>query len=195
MPSWPRLFDLVSTSVAIRNEPLLTLGKRIMELVPAPARLLEVGCGSGILSGYFSDFGYKVVAVDKDPAVLAYAKRRLTDEMLGMPLLLERDAFTIAESLAEYAPFALSWSAGLLEHFQDDQIVEILRQQLLVASLVIFSVPGIEYPRFEFGDERHLSQEYWFSLCEQLKNKAEATVSMYGNGLHVMGILTRRDGK
>jgi len=193
MPSWPRLFDLVSTSVAIRNEPLLTLGKRIMELVPAPARLLEVGCGSGILSGYFSDFGYKVVAVDKDPAVLAYAKRRLTDEMLGMPLLLERDAFTIAESLAEYAPFDASFSQGLLEHFTDEQIVELLRQQLTVAKLVIFSVPSENYPRQEYGDERNLPLPHWFDLCQKLSTLATPTLSYYGRDQHILGILTRKE--
>lgn len=193
MPSWPRLFDLVSTTTAIRSDPLKGLGQRIMDLAPPPARLLEVGCGSGLLSGYLQDFGYQTVATDKDPAVLAYAKKRLMEEMLGMPLLLERDGFFLKQGLEEYAPFDLCFSQGLLEHFQDQQIIELLTQQLFVANIVVFSVPSDTYPRQEFGDERNLPIAHWFSLMEQVRVPAEPTIAHYGNDLHLMGVLKRKE--
>lgn len=193
MPTWPRLFDLVSTKVAIQSDPLKGLGQKIMNLCPPPAKLLEVGCGSGILAGYFQDFGYQVVATDKDPAVLAYSRKRLMEEMLGLPVFLECDAFNISGSLAEFKPFDACYSQGLLEHFSDDQIISLLAEQLATAPLVIFSVPSENYPRQEFGDERNLPLAHWFGLMEQLKNSAEPTISYYGNSQHLLGILRRHD--
>ena len=190
--SWPRLFDMVSSQAMIKNDPLLGLGKKILELCPPPAKLLEVGVGSGVLAGYLQDFGYKVVGIDKDPAVIAYAKKRLRGEMLGIPLLLERDAFQLYEGLAEYAPFSLAWSQGLLEHFKDEEIMELLRQQLTVAETVVFSVPSENYPRKEYGDERGLPLPHWFGLCQSLGELAEPTLAYYGHDLHILAVLRRK---
>lgn len=192
-PTWPRLFELLDTRSAIRNDPLKGLGQKIFDLCPPPARLLEVGCGSGLLSGYLADFGYQVVATDKDPAVLAYAKKRLMEEMLGMPLLLERDALLLESTMAEYAPFDCAFSQGLLEHFSDYSIESALHEQLAVANLVIFSVPSEKYPRLEFGDERHLPLAHWYGLMSKFEKEAELTLAEYGNGLHLLGILKRRE--
>lgn len=192
MPSWPQLFNQVQTKIAIQSDPLKGLGQKIMDLCPAPAKLLEVGCGSGILAGYFQDFGYNVVATDKDPAVLAYAKKRLIEEMLGMPVFLEADAFDLS-GLKDFGLFDCAFSQGLLEHFEDAQIVELLRQQLAVAKLCIFSVPSENYPRQEFGDERNLPGPHWFSLMEPLNELAEPTISYYGNGQHLLRVLKRRN--
>jgi len=203
MPSWPQLFSQVLTKVAIQSDPLKGLGQKIFDLCPAPAKLLEVGFGSACLSGYLADFGFRVVGVDSDPAVIRYAKNRLASEMLGSPegdnpnpLLLERDALHLADGLSEYAPFDLCWSAGLLEHYPDDQIVEMLKQQLAVARICCFSVPSELYPRKEFGDERNLPLPHWFGLCESLGDTIETPcLSYFGGNLHIMGVLRQKEGQ
>lgn len=53
---------------------------------------LDVGCGSGWFSRRFADAGARVTAVDRDPAMLAYARARdgranyLQGDMLALPL-------------------------------------------------------------------------------------------------------------
>lgn len=195
MPSWVKLFESVSTKTVIHNDPIKGLGKKILELVSPPAKILEVGFGSGALAGYLQDFGYSVVGVDRDAEVVAYAKKRLKAEMLGMPVLIQGNAFELARGLVDMAPFSLSWSQGLLEHFNDQDIKELLCQQLLVAETVVFSVPSDNYPRQEFGDERNLPLTHWFELCRQLFEIAEPTLSYYGGpekNQHILGVLRRR---
>lgn len=195
MPSWVKLFESVSTKTVIYNDPIKGLGKKIMELVSPPAKILEVGFGSGALAGYLQDFGYQVVGVDKEADVIAYATKRLKAEMLGMPVLIQGNAFELARGLSDMAPFSLCLSQGLLEHFSDSDIKELLCQQLLVAETVVFSVPSDKYPRREFGDERNLPLSHWFGLCKDLFDLAEPTLSLYGGpekDQHILGILQRR---
>ncbi len=52
-------------------------------------------------------------------------------------------------------------SQGFFEHFQDDEIVALLRQQLRVANHVVFSVPNRAYGRKDRGDERLMTRDEW----------------------------------
>jgi len=194
MTSWQRLADMVPASVALGNDPLLGLRRKITELCDAPAKLLEVGCGSGFLAGWLEDYGYQVYAVDNDSDVLLGAKQRLTKEQLGLPLFFHGDAFAIEDGMKKFAPFDAAYSQGLLEHFSDGQIVELLKQQLALADTVIFSVPSENYPRKEKGDERLLAPSFWFDLCGYFEKMAVATIAYYGGNLHLLGVL-KKTGK
>ena len=46
------------------------------DLVPAPARVLDAGCGTGRVAIRLAELGYPVVGVDVDEAMLAVARRR-----------------------------------------------------------------------------------------------------------------------
>jgi SAM-dependent methyltransferase len=48
-------------------------------LPPAPARVLEVGAGSGALAGLVARWGYDVVAIDPEPGGPGVAQRALAD--------------------------------------------------------------------------------------------------------------------
>lgn len=168
------------------------LSRKLFQLCPPPARVLEVGFGSGVLCGFLQDYNYQVVGIDKDPAVVQYARKRLEEEMLGKPILLECDAFHLAEGLKEYAPFDSSVGQGVLEHFEDAEIVELLRQQLLVANLCLFSVPSELYPRREYGNERLLPLSHWFELCLSLGDGIEPTLNYYGRDEHILGVLKKK---
>lgn len=43
-------------------------------LPPPPARILDAGCGDGALSAWLAGLGYRVTAVDADPAAVAVAR-------------------------------------------------------------------------------------------------------------------------
>ena len=44
-------------------------------LVPAPARVLDAGCGTGRVAARLAELGYECVGVDVDPSMLAVARR------------------------------------------------------------------------------------------------------------------------
>lgn len=194
MPSWQRMAEMVPAGVALNNDPLLGLKRKIVEFCPPPAKALEIGCGSGLLAGWLTDFGYEVFALDNDSDVLLTAKRRLTEEKIGLPKFYHGDAFQAAKGMVRFAPFGVAYSQGLLEHFSDIAIVELLKQQAQLAPLVLFSVPSENYPRREMGDERLLPLPHWYSLCEHLNDTHETTLSYYGNDLHLLGVLRCRKG-
>ena len=66
-------------------------------LPPAPAKLLEVGAGTGVMSLLLAELGYRLTATDISKGMLDEARRKASDRRLAI-------AFEIAD--AEALPFA-----------------------------------------------------------------------------------------
>jgi ubiquinone/menaquinone biosynthesis C-methylase UbiE len=87
---------------------------------PAPATVLECGCGSAEVSAFLAGQGYRCTLLDASPAALSIAHRRF--ERAGL-------AGTFVEGNVYTLPFRddhfdVVTSFGLLEHFADvDQII------------------------------------------------------------------------
>jgi ubiquinone/menaquinone biosynthesis C-methylase UbiE len=100
----------------------------------AGRRVLEVGCGSGILTNWLVDQGATVTAMDVSPAMLDLARRSIGDRAdlvvadLAAPLPFETSAFDIAvASLVLH--YVRDWTASLRE----------LHRVLNPEGLVVFS--------------------------------------------------------
>ena len=128
------------------------------------ARILEVGCGSGIMSIFLSLLGHEVTCVDNNNAVLNKAKE-LNNIFKAKAQFLIADAFNL-EGAFNKSTFDISFSQGLFEHFDDNQIRISLGQQLAVSRKVIISIPSKYYPIRDFGNERLLSIEKWSEILE-----------------------------
>ncbi len=57
-------------------------------LPPAPAPLLDIGCGTGSLSVVLARLGYQVVGIDLSPAMLAQAEAKATAQDCSIDFLL-----------------------------------------------------------------------------------------------------------
>ena len=55
------------------------------------------------------------------------------------------------------------------EHFTDDDIRKLLKEQLRVSRKALFSVPSLWYPRQDFGDERLMKKEDWLRILSEFK--------------------------
>jgi len=141
-------------------------------LSPSTRRVLEVGCGTASHSCFLSYFGKHSFSLDDNPAAMVAAaetKRRFG----GRNQVVRGDAF--------YLPFAdnamdVCFSAGLMEHFGDEEIVSLLREQTRVGRRVVFSVPSDHYPLREFGDERQLSPHQWMQILTSCTGPVGARV-------------------
>lgn len=128
-----------------------------------PKRILEIGTGTGSMSILLSYLGYELVSIDNDKNVLE--KAELLNRLLnGKVKFLYKDAFKLN---FEKNYFDITYHQGLLEHFSDGQIYELIDQQLNVSKIVVLSVPNNYYPLRDFGDERLLKKEYWDKLLRK----------------------------
>ena len=117
--------------------------------------ILEVGSGSGALSVFLSHLGYKVISVDNDEGVLNIAKKN-SAYLNGKVTFQKADAYNLPFNNDS---FDLCFSQGFFEHFQDEHIRKLLKEQLRVAKVIIFSIPTFWYPKQDFGDERLMKKE------------------------------------
>ena len=66
-----RFDDLAASGVDIHGEAAF-----VESLLPAPARVLDAGCGTGRVAIQLSALGYHCVGVDSDPAMISVAEQR-----------------------------------------------------------------------------------------------------------------------
>ncbi|NEA30524.1 class I SAM-dependent methyltransferase [Streptomyces sp. SID13031] len=98
-----------------------SLLKLLESSAPDARRVLDIGCGTGIVAEQFQQAGFEVTGLDKSPAMLALARARLGEA----PVLIEGDAadFTVDEQF----PVAVS-TYDIPNHLADlDQIAAYLQ--------------------------------------------------------------------
>lgn len=150
-----------------------------------PRRILEVGCGTGIMSMFLKVVipSAKITIIDNDDLVLERA--RTTAESAGVDInFVLGDAFELSRHVTR--DYDVAFSQGLLEHFSDDQIAQLVRAKLSVAKKVEASVPSRWYPRQDYGNERLMTLSQWRSILSP--DFPHAVVSGY---LHVRNARTR----
>jgi ubiquinone/menaquinone biosynthesis C-methylase UbiE len=145
------------------NAPLLN---HIRELVPAPAKILEVGTGTGAIAVLLAAHGYEVLGIDNDPEVLERA-RSLAEHFRVPCRFAEGDAFDLS---AHRGRFDLAFSAGVIEHFAAPQASRMLREQGLAARHVLVVVPTWfalkNDPQTQGSDARPIRLPELRRLCE-----------------------------
>lgn len=129
----------------------------------ARGSVLEVGIGSGAQSALLSRAVERVVSVDNDPRILAAGRENL--QRFGPAAYpVAADAFSLP---FPDGTFGVGVSQGLLEHFADEEIGPLLREQLRVCRSVVFSVPSDRYPRRDVGNERLMRPTRWEEIVRR----------------------------
>jgi hypothetical protein len=85
--------------------------------------------------------------------------------MNGRAKFVYCDVFRLSEKFMK-DEFDVVFSQGFFEHFDDNEINTLLKEELEVGKVVIFSVPSNFYPRKDFGDERLLSSGDWRKILK-----------------------------
>lgn len=148
----------------------------IMKYCPAPASLLNVGCGPGWSDCYLASLGYAVTGIDNEPSLVSLAQSQA--EKLGAAAKFEfGDAFDLK---AHYGKFDLAFSCGVLEHFDRHVTVELLREQAKCARQVIIQIPS-KYT----SQAAPITDERIYTISELAKIVEDAglrVVSQFGYG-------------
>jgi ubiquinone/menaquinone biosynthesis C-methylase UbiE len=131
--------------------------------------MLEAGSGTGKTSAYFASKGYQAYAMDIEEDMLIKAKALSKMITPDNPVkIIHADVHRIPY---DDKFFSVTHSSGVLEHFQDDEIVELLNEQLRVSDKVVFAVPSPYFKIKMNGDERFLSKKKWRWLISKTRGK------------------------
>jgi glycosyltransferase involved in cell wall biosynthesis len=156
------------------------------------ASVLETGVGFGYGAIWLSFRGALATGIDYSQEIVDRANR-INQCLNGSAFFYFGDMFRLKEYVR--SEYDVIFHQGVLEHFSDDEIRDILSQQIEIGRQVVFSVPSVYYPfEKEFGNERNLSLEEWEAI---LKDFSIEKLSYYGDPNlsgreHIMGIIRGR---
>jgi len=143
---------------AKEKQPLI---KRIIKYAHQ-GRILEAGSGSSANSIYLTSKGYDVTAIDNDQKMISLAKD-LSKLFKIRPKFIKKKI----ESLD--GKYSVVFSHGVLEHFKDSKIANLIKKELELGDYVIFSVPSNFFRKDQAinGDERFMSVKKWRDLISK----------------------------
>lgn len=118
----------------------------------------EEGCGIATIT--------KVLAQDTDPKVVKYSVMDINEDQVesaraNLRNLVQHVDIQRGNILEPQEPVSIIHGHGVLEHFSDVQIHNILTRQCREAGIVTHYVPLIGWGHQSFGDERLLTPVHW----------------------------------
>lgn len=139
---------------------------KILRKYSGNGKLIEAGCGTGIITSQLASEGYDVTGIDINQKILNLCKK-LEKEFFGA-----NKAKFINKSIFDLdykrKTFDLCFSCGVLEHFEDEKIINSIKQQLNISKTVIIVIPTKWFDDSEalHGDDRFLKISYWRKLIK-----------------------------
>lgn len=112
---WTKGEPVNQIQLAFRNHWSLFNTFMDTKLFNGGKRVLEVGCGRGSLSSYFSDAGYDCTLLDLSPDVIEIAKKIFSKNDLHAQFMVG-DAYDLK---LDDNSFDVVFSIGVFEHFED----------------------------------------------------------------------------
>ena len=142
-------------------------------------KVIEAGCGTGLMAGFLQKKGLKVTALDLSQKVLDYAEEIAKKSNIIAPCKYKQG--DILNLKYKKNSFDVSYSNGVLEHFSDDEIVETLKQQMNISKYVIFGIPSTYFNMNEkmLGNERGLTLDEWKNLIHKADGKIVEQTSFH----------------
>lgn len=160
--------------------------KKLINLIKkyANKNIIECGSGTSVISIYLASLGYEVTAIDIEDDVIKLAKDLAKDYYATLEDCKPNIKFeknSIFKLTYFKNSFDVAFSNGVLEHFSDDEIVEIIKQQLFVAKTTIVGIPTKYFSPKEakYGNERVLELSYWRKLIKAAGGKIIEEVGMH----------------
>lgn len=113
---------------------------RILEPVKGGV-ILEIGCGSGLLTRYLVDAGHRIVATDASPAMVELARQNVPDAERTEILRLPDDPIPVADAIVSVG-HPISY---LDDEVQLDRALAALAAALRPGGIVAFDICDLEW--------------------------------------------------
>lgn len=131
-------------------------------------KIVEAGCGSGVLSVELCRMGHQVIAIDNNKKILELAKKinkAITNNKIET---ISADIFDI-DKVLENETIDVIFSVGVFEHFNDKDIIKLLKKQLKTSKYVFLAIPTKYFNDDEalYGNERFMRFKKWRELINQ----------------------------
>lgn len=148
----------------------------ILKYCPTGSKLLDVGCGPGWSDIYLSSLGYSVTGIDNEAALIDLAKVQNSRFETDVEFKI-CDAFDLSKLENRYE---MSFSCGVLEHFDRDVTVALLKEQAKYSNYVLIQIPT-SYTKYSGG----ITDERIYTISELSKIVQDAgmdVVAKFGYG-------------
>lgn len=127
--------------------------------------ILECGCGTAKTSIYFANLGMKVYAMDLEPGMVKEANKL-------SKTICPQNRVKVIEGNIKNIPytdkyFSVTHSSGVLEHYLDGEIIELINEQIRVSDYCVFSVPTRYFEKKMLGNERFMSRKQWRNIIDK----------------------------
>jgi trans-aconitate methyltransferase len=145
----------------------------INEIVKRPYKIIaEYGCGPGFITKIIqNDYPRQNVTYylhDNDADILRLAQHNLYDKSNVGNIFIKYNDITKTPMLLP-RKVDIIHSHGVLEHFDNESIANIIALQRNNAKTLIHYVPSNKYTTPSFGDERLMSPSEWQDICNPTK--------------------------
>ncbi|CAM4397263.1 glycosyltransferase [Saccharibacillus endophyticus] len=181
------LWDLVSEKYDIEiDEGEKKLGHEILNIFKTfnlgdCAKSIELGCGSGHLSAYLAQHNFETSLFDFSPVALKKAKACYANLNLE-GTFIEGDLLNLKPDSQEYD---IVWNSGVMEHFTDEQLLDILKDLLMFNSkYYVFIMPNahsLPYLLFRYNKMR---KKEWIWGNEYLRDDYDKFFVQAGYAIH-----------
>ena len=135
--------------------------------------ILECGCGTGKCAVYLAQQGIKSYGMDLEEGMIKQTKelsKRLTKTNPVKPVL-----GNIKDIPYKDKYFSVTHSSGVMEHYSDKEIVQMINEQLRVSDVCVFSVPSKYFDKPMLGNERFMTKEEWLKIISKSKGEVIKT--------------------
>lgn len=171
MSKWSKLYEeeLFKTSTDSYIIEKLKTKKRLIKIINKYAHtnhtILEVGSGTGILALYLSTLELEVTALDSDKDMISLSKKYFFNKFNNPNI---HYICNDIRNLETKKNFDVCYSIGILEHYSDSEIIELIHKQVSISNYVIFGIPTKYFDENKkmYGNERYLPIKYWRNLIK-----------------------------
>lgn len=132
--------------------------------------ILECGCGTGKATVYLASKGIKSYGMDLEEAMVKQTKELSKKVCKDNPVKTVQGDIRNIPFKDKF--FSVTHSSGVLEHYSDEEIIELINEQLRVSDICVFSVPTKYFDKKMLGNERFMTRKEWISII----NKSNARI-------------------
>jgi len=134
---------------------------------PKNGKLIEIAAGSGYTSAVVADLvrDKNAIVTMSDLEMNLVNKAAVKYDSFGMRFF-QANSLDLKQFKDE---FDVVFHQGFLEHFDDETIIKLLKEQAKIGRYIIFDVPNSRrrHKFQEFGNERFLSHKDWINLVKK----------------------------